>query len=67
MTVKLIGLWPAVFQYAGRLGQARVAFKENPSPENDARLEKAKKDHDEYVAFCLHEADEMRGLDLRGL
>lgn len=58
MTVKIICSWRTLFQKAHAMGQARLRYIKDPSPENAQVLSDLEADHAAYEDLCLR-ADEM--------
>jgi hypothetical protein len=56
--MEIVCSWKSLFQYAGRLGQARVAYRAAPTEANAEAVALAEKAHDDYVQMCL-QADRM--------
>lgn len=56
--MRIICSWKVLFEYAGALGKARVAYRKDPSDENAKAVARAEKEHDAYRDMCLA-ADEM--------
>lgn len=60
-TVKIIAVWPVLFNKAAAMGKARLAYDANPTKENEQILADLEADHKAYEDLCLR-ADEMIGL-----
>ena len=62
MALEIVTSWKTLFQYAHKAGQARVAYKADPSEENKSAMDAAISQHDRYRDICLT-ADRMIGLE----
>lgn len=58
MPLEIVTSWRTLFRYAGEEGEARIAFRREPTDKNKALLEAAIARHEDYKQLCL-EADRM--------